>query len=273
MSAPTATVPLAGLRVLVTRSREQAGELTALLSAAGATPLELPAIEIRPAPTGPLDAALLNLDAYDWLILTSVNGVRALFERVDALGLQREVFERVSVAAIGRATAQALEAGGLRVAFVPVRFIAEAVVEGLVALGIDGKRVLLARADIARDTLPDGLRAAGATVDVVVAYQTRPPEGVPDGVVKALHAGEIDAVTFGSPSAVRNTLALVGGEIPRGVTVACIGPITADAATRSGLRVDIVAEEYSMPGLVDALVRFVGARSGGGMSTDDRLRR
>lgn len=265
MSASAPALPLAGLRVLVTRAREQAGDLVALLAAAGATPLVLPAIEIRPAPPGPLDEALRRMDAYDWVVLTSVNGVRAVFERLSALGLSAGIFAGISVAAIGRATAAALEERGVRVDFVPEEFVAEAVVAGLAARGVGGRRILLPRADIARDALPEGLRAAGATVDVVVAYLTRVPEDAPVEPLDALRAGEVDIVTFGSPSAVRNVLALAGGRLPERVTIACIGPITAAAATGLGLRVDIVAEEYSMPGLVEAIARHVAARPGGGM--------
>lgn len=253
-----ATLPLAGVRVLVTRAQEQAGELVALLESAGATPVLLPAIEILPAPAAPLDAALRRLTAYDWLVLTSVNGVRAIGQRMAALAIRPADAPDVSVAAIGRATRTALEEIGFPVEYVPEAFVAEALVEGLVSRGVAGRRILLPRADIARDVLPQGLRAAGAQVDVIVAYRTRAPQQPLGTALSALHAGQIDVVTFGSPSAVRNVVALHGGPFPEGVSVACIGPITAEAATASGLRVDIVAEEYSMPGLVDALARHLG---------------
>jgi uroporphyrinogen-III synthase len=265
VSAPAATLPLAGLRIVVTRARAQADGLSELLRTAGATPLELPAIEIRPAPAGPLDDALRRLDDYDWVVLTSVNGVRAVIDRLDALGIPLDGLGRPGIAAIGPATAAALRGRGIEVDIVPERFVAEAVVEGLVASGVDGTRVLLPRADIARDVLPRGLRAAGAVVDVVVAYETCLPPEVPAPALNALRAGEVDAVTFGSPSAVRNVVELVGGPLPAEVVVACIGPITAAAVRDAGLRVDVVAQAFSMPGLVAALAAWYESRRGGGM--------
>ncbi|RIK36295.1 MAG: hypothetical protein DCC58_19425 [Chloroflexi bacterium] len=260
MNSIASKTTLAGLRVLVTRARDQAEELSQLLRAAGATPLELPAIAITPAPSAPLDAALATLEQYDWVVLTSVNGVQALERRMEAHGIPPEAFAGLQVAAIGRATAAALEKLGIRVAFVPDEFVAEAVVAGLVERGVAGKRVLLPRAEVARDALPQGLEAAGATVDVVVAYRTSLPDDVPAEVLSELLAGNVDIATFGSPSAVRNVLALAGGTLPEPVVIACIGPITAQAARQTGLRVDVVAEEYSMPGLVAALERFVAGQ-------------
>jgi uroporphyrinogen-III synthase len=260
--APESSLPLVGKRVLVTRSKKQAGELTALLQARGAEVLELTAIEIVPAPSEPIDAALERLDSYDWVVFTSVNGVGAVLDRLNALGDVPQRLGVARVAAIGRATAQRLRDAGVDVAFVPEQFVAESVVEGLVAQAVSGKRILLPRADIARDTLPDGLRDAGAIVDVVVAYRTTRPATVQDDVLEAVRRGAIDIATFASPSTVRNTLDLIGGALPEHVIVACIGPITAAAASERGLRVDIEAAEYSIPGLVDAIVAGAGNVSG-----------
>lgn len=263
MSAPAAPRPLAGWRVLVTRAREQAASLSALLGARGADVLELPAIEIVAADPAPLDAAIARLSGYDWVIFTSVNGVDAFFDRLVACGLDAAALGGARVGAIGRGTAERLRARGATVAFVPEQFVAESVVEGMVAQGAGGLRVLLPRADIARDTLPDGLRAAGATVDVVVAYRTRRPTEVNAATVARLRGGEIDAVTFASPSTVRNVLELLGGPLPAHVVVACIGPITAQAARERGLRVDVQGQEYSIPGLVEALCAFADSRTRG----------
>jgi uroporphyrinogen-III synthase len=255
-------MPLSGKRVLVTRSKTQAGALTTLLQARGAQVLELSAIEIVPAPYKPIDAALERLGDYDWVVFTSVNGVAVVLDRLRARGESSDRLNVAKVGAIGRATAQRLRDAGVEVSFVPEQFVAESVVEGLVAQGMSGKHILLPRADIARDTLPNGLRDAGAVVDVIVAYRTTRPAAVQDDVLDAVRSGEVDIVTFASPSTVRNTLDLLGDALPGHVVVACIGPITAAAARERGLRVDIEAVEYSIPGLVDAIVAGVGDVSG-----------
>ena len=260
MSAATSaavTLPLAGRRILVTRAREQAGGLSRHLAACGAEPVELPLIEIVPAPSEPIDEAIRRISNYDWVVFTSVNGVRAFFERVEALGCRGDVLGDAQVAAIGRATAGALEAHGARVDFVPEAFVAEAVVGGLVARGVTGMRVLLPRAAIARDTLPEGLRAAGATVDVVVAYLTRPVADIDPALLDDIRAERLDAITLASPSAVRALATLLGDWRPRRTLVACIGPITARAARDAGFAVGVEAAEYSVPGLVNALVERV----------------
>jgi uroporphyrinogen-III synthase len=261
MSALTASLPLAGLRVLVTRPRAQSASFADALRALGATPVELPAIQIAPAPFGPLDDALERLVDYDWLIFTSVNGVHATFERLRALGGDPAAVA-ASIGAIGRATAEAVRAHGAAVAFVPERFVAEAAVEGLVARGMAGQRVLLPRADIARDTLPDGLRAAGAHVDVVVAYRTLPADEVDASVLAELRSDRFDVLTFASPSTVRSVAALLGETRPRHGVVACIGPITATAARAAGFRVDVEADEYSLAGLTRALAHWRTAGAG-----------
>lgn len=251
--------PLFGKRVLVTRAEGQAGTLSALLRDRGAEPVELPAIRIAP-PQDPaaLDAAIRRLGEYDWVVFSSVNGVDALFARLDALGLDARAFGHGQLAAIGRATTARLRERGLRADFVPERFVAEAVLAGLVERGAADSRVLLPRAEQARDVLPEGLRAAGAQVDVVAAYRTLPPEP-PADVLRRLEAGEIDIITLASSSTARNLLALVKGRttVLNRSLIACIGPVTADTAREIGLRVDVVADEYTIPGLVDALVQVV----------------
>ena len=247
-SASVQNLPLAGKRVLVTRSRHQATALSDQLRQAGAIPVELPVIEIVPSTSGELDAALDRIEQYDWLVFTSVNAVTIVAERLNEVG-------SVQVAAIGDATAAALVECGFAVDLVPDEFVAEAVLQSLVERGVAGKRFLLPRAEIARNTLPEGLRKAGAIVDVVAAYSTRLPASVDQNVLDAILAGDIDIVTVTSPSTVRNLLTLIGGELPSGTTVVCIGPITAEAARKAGLPVDIMAGEYSIPGLVQALIQ------------------
>lgn len=262
MSAPPEiAAPLAGTRVLVTRARAQAGELRERLEVLGAEVLELPVIEIVPAVGAELDAALRRLGVYDWVVFTSVNAVGPLVERLAAVEGAREQLAGRRIAAIGPATAERLRAQGFAVELVPERFVAEALVEALVERGVRGKRFLLPRADIARDVLPEGLRAAGATVDVVVAYRTRAPELVDGATLRRVRDGEVDVITFASPSTVRNLAALLGDELPA-ASVICIGPITAAAAGECGFEVAAEAEEYSIPGLVDTVVRLVGERRG-----------
>ena len=241
-------LPLAGLSVLVTRPRHQAGALSALLRGAGALAVELPVIEIVPVEQSELQQLLRNVADYDWLVFTSVNTVTVIAPQlVNQMPLP-------NIAAIGDATASALRDQGLKVDLVPETFVAESVVDALVERGVAGSRVLLPRAEVARDALPDGLRAAGATVDVVSVYQTRRARNVSPQVLASLQAGEIDVVTFTSPSTVTNLLELTGGTLPAVTRVACIGPVTAEAARDAGVRVDIVAETYTVPGLVEALI-------------------
>lgn len=246
---------LAGLRVLVTRAAGQAGVLSGLLRERGAEPVELPLIQIvPPADPAPLDAALARIEGYHWVVFTSANAVDAVFARLDALGRDARVFDRCRIAACGSGTAARLAGHGLSVDLIPGRFVAEDVRDALIARGVAGQRVLLPRAAQARDVLPEGLRAAGAEVDDVPAYRTVPAP--PSAGLDWLLAGEIDIVTLTSASTARNLAALVGQPERLGRTrIACIGPITAEAARAAGLRVDIIAEEYSIPGLVAALER------------------
>jgi len=261
MSVGTSAVPrpLLGVRIVVTRAAEQADALTTLLRERGAEPIELPVIRIvPPEDTGPLDAALVGAAGYDWLVFTSVNGVDAALARLEDMGRRPVILRGPRIAAIGPATAGRLRDAGLEPAFVPDRFIAEEVLAGLIERGVRGCRVLLARAERARDLLPDGLREAGAEVDVVVAYRTLPGEPSPDALAR-VRAGAVDVVTLTSSSTVRNLASLLGDTLPAiaRARVVCIGPVTADTARELGLRVDAVAEDYSIPGLVDAIVHLV----------------
>ncbi|MBI2955237.1 MAG: uroporphyrinogen-III synthase [Chloroflexi bacterium] len=256
--------PLFGKRVLVTRAREQAGTLSRLLEQRGALPVEAPAVQIEP-PTdpGPIDEAIRRLDGYDWTIFTSANGVKAFMDRLDAAGSDVRALKGVCLCAIGPATAEALKRRGLRIDFVPSEFVAEAIVEGLRGLGVEGKRILLPRAEVAREVLPIELRNAGATVDEVAAYRTTSGLASGSRVARMIADGAIDVVTFTSSSTVRNLLAGLaedeGGSRDRWLdsTVnACIGPITARTAEQLGVRVDVVATEYTVNGLVEAIVEY-----------------
>jgi uroporphyrinogen III methyltransferase/synthase len=249
------TRPLFGRRVLVTRSPEQAGDLSARLRRLGAQPVEFPTIEIQPPESWEsLDAAIARLAEYDWAIFTSANGVRFFWQRLEQAGKDARAFGLARLAAIGPATAQELAGHGLRADLVPSRYVAECL---LAELGpVRGLRFLLPRTDVARPTLAEGLRAAGAGVNEVVAYRTRPVSAQSgDELRRILVEGEIDVVTFTSSSTVRHFVAALGPDacLPEGITVACIGPVTARTAQELGLRVDAVAEEYTLDGLVVAL--------------------
>ena len=249
-------LPLLGKRVLVTRAAEQAGVMSQRLRALGAEPIELPAIAIaRPESFDELDAAIARLSDYRWVVFTSVNAVEAFFARLDAVDKDARAFGSAQIAAVGSATASSLRQFGLRADFVPERFIAEELLAGLLERGAGEGRVLLPRAAQSRDVLPDGLRTAGAEVDDVPVYRTIP--GVPAPQVLArVQAGEVDIVTLTSSSTARNLAALLHGRLAplRRATVACISPLTADAARAAGFRVDIVATNHTIPGLIDAIV-------------------
>jgi len=262
----TSTQPLNGLRVIVGRARHQASALSSGLCYLGAEVLDIPFIEIRkPRSYRPLDTALKNLSAYDWLILTSVNGVDALWQRLRNLGLNRNNLGHLKIAAIGPATKDAIEQHGLKVNVIPKEYVAESVVASLLQK-VKGKKVLLARAKVARDVIPRELRKIGAQVDVAEAYETV----VPVASRKRLHAALISAknrphlITFTSSSTVKNFVALLrngrGRARPRltrqlkGILLASIGPVTSSTLRELGLRVNIEAGKYNIPGLIKAIV-------------------
>jgi uroporphyrinogen III methyltransferase/synthase len=256
------TKPLFGKRVLVTRSREQASALSERLRELGAEPLEYPAIEIAPPKDmTPLDEAIPTLSAYDWLVFTSANGVRALVNRMSEKGTDIEALERPRIAAIGPATAQALQRYGLRVDYMPKVYLAEEIATGIG--DVTGQRILLPRAERAPKHLAQALRGKGAAVDEVTAYRTL-AVGAPDELKALLEDGQIDIVTFTSSSTVRNLVANLPGPTPATVLsrclVACIGPVTARTAKRLGIRVDVVAKEHTIAGLVEAIVTAVAER-------------
>ncbi|HEY8283366.1 MAG TPA: uroporphyrinogen-III C-methyltransferase [Chloroflexota bacterium] len=247
--------PLSGKTILVTRAREQAGALSARLRSFGARVIEFPAIRIEPAADySDLDAALADSARFDWICFTSVNAVAAIDERLRALGNSWADLGAVRMAAIGPATARALRAKGAEVAYMPDTFLADAVAAGLP--DAEGARVLLARADIADRRLVEGLERRGARVEQYVAYRTVPGDEDAPALRQALATGAVDIVTFTSSSTVRNLCQALGGDVATllsGLTVACIGPVTADTARECGLVPTIVAEEHTIGGLVEAI--------------------
>jgi uroporphyrinogen III methyltransferase/synthase len=266
--------PLFGKRVLVTRPREQAGAAASLLRELGAEPVVVPTIELRPPRNrAALGRAVRALRAgeYAWAAFTSANGVDATWDALLAGGGDARAFGGVRIAAIGPATAAALEEHGLRADVVAREFVGEALAKAMLAKmtrarvrsagGVRG-RVLLARAAKARDVLPEALRKAGWRVDVVAAYESHPPKKASVArLARDLAAGRIDAVTFTSSSTVENLCTVLGRGAPgllARTRVASIGPITTQTARRRGLRVDVMAAEYTVPGLIRALAASYG---------------
>ena len=249
--------PLFGMRVLVTRSRQQAGSTSRLLAAQGAAPVELPTIEIAGLEDyAELDAAVARLGAYAWVVFTSVNGVDAVFDRLRAAGKDARAFGGAQVCAIGPATAAALASHGIAADFVPPTYTTESISEGFRRSVIREARVLMPRADIAPATLSDALLRLGVELDEVVAYRTRVPRNAAARAVELLGGG-LDAAVFTSSSTVRNLVELIGGrlEMLSGVRVISIGPVTSGTARELGVEVDVEAVEHTVPGVVDALVR------------------
>jgi uroporphyrinogen-III synthase len=262
VSKVKAEEPLSGWRILTTRASKQSGGLAAPLREMGAEVIEIPTIEIKP-PTSykALDAALKNIAKYDWLILTSVNGVEALFARLKKLRIPPEKLAHLHVAAIGPATQREIENNGLEVAVTPDRYVAEAVVEALKGK-TQAKRVLLVRAKVARDVLPTELRKSGAKVDVAEAYETHVPKGA-KAKLNRLFSNDTsrpDIVTFTSSSTATNFLALLEKDHWHGlreIWLASIGPVTSDTLRQAGFKPNIEALEYTMEGLTLAICKHV----------------
>src|SRR4051794_22662810 len=252
---------LNGKRIIVSRAKEQAGSLSNLLREQGADILEIPFIEIRAAQSyEALDKAIENLLSYDWLILTSVNGVKAFFSRLEKQGKSEADLLHLKIVAIGPATSKAIEKHGIPVDVMPDEYVAEAVVEEL-RTQVKGERVLLVRAKVARDVIPNALRELGARVHVMEAYETVVPESSRKIIQEALQSDKKPyAITFTSSSTVKNFVELVGQEnlksgLLDGVKLASIGPVTSATLRDIGLRVDIEAKEYTIPGLVEAILK------------------
>jgi uroporphyrinogen III methyltransferase/synthase len=267
MVVMTAARPLEGRTIVVTRAAEQASAFTALLERDGARVIEAPTIVIEPPERWqPLDAALAELDSFTWVVFTSVNGVGMVDRRLRAVGRAWADFGHARVAAIGPATAAALEACGVRTEIVPGEYRAEGLVERLRGVVGRGDRLLLPRAAETRDVLVTELRRLGVDVTEVAAYRTRALLGVPGALRAALAAGEVDAVTFTSSSTARNFARLFTDDERRawfaGVAVASIGPITAATAAEHGLTTTVMPSDYTIPALALALARHYGARAG-----------
>ncbi len=255
--------PLFGKRIVVTRAREQASDFKAGLAKLGAECLEFPTISVVPPEKwDALDRALKRLEKYQWVIFTSVNGVKYFFERLTALGRDARKLSGAKVGAIGPKTAQALIDRGIRPDLVPTEYRAEAIAEELKDRDIQGQRFLLPRASIAREALPVTLVDMGAFVDEVPAYRTVKPDHDKEPVKALLEGGRIHMVTFTSSSTVTNFVDMFKGEKQalqewmKSVAVACIGPITAKTAAQNGLSVDVIPGEYTIEALTRAILAY-----------------
>ena len=249
------------MTIMVTRPREQAQAMTALLEQRGAAVYVFPTVEIRLLEDyTAVDAALASSIGYDWLVLTSVNGVEMLARRAAGLGLDLTArFATSQIAAIGPQTAAALQSLGLSVDLMPSQHVGEALAEALIARGVAGQRLLILRSELAREALIEQLEAAGARPEAFAVYTAVPPSDTDvAAAARVLAAGQIDLLSFASASAVENFAACFDVEalpaLLARVRIACIGPITSQRALALLGRVDLQASEYSIPGLVNAML-------------------
>ncbi|MZH02366.1 MAG: uroporphyrinogen-III C-methyltransferase, partial [Nitrospinae bacterium] len=258
-------LPLFGKTVVVTRKGDQAESMIDRLQELGAEPFFFPVIEtIAPDDWSPLDNALNNLSQYQGLIFTSINGVRFFAERLITIGQDIRELKGLRVFTIGPKTAEAVLDLGIKVDVVPENFVAESLISSIGKENIKGKRFLIPRATVAREILPEQLREMGAIVDVAPAYQTVLPSPQVDELSKRLESGSIDIITFTSSSTVKNFLALTGEKLLpaiKNTKIACIGPVTAKTARDARLNVEIVAEEYTVPALLDSIETFFNPNS------------
>ena len=255
------TRPLWGKTVVVTRSRPQASRLVELLAAAGARCLEVPTLEIGPPDDfAPLDQALKDLAQYQWVVFTSANGVAGFMARLLAQGRDLRALGNLKIAAIGPATAESLQAHGLKADVVPAAFKAEVLLEALSPQVTPGSKLLLARAQIAREVLPKGLVKLGVEVTVAPVYRSRLPREIPLEAEAALKEGRVDVLTFTSSATVHKFVNLLGRErfhaLAAGSVVASIGPITSATLKEYGVAPQIEPKDYTIPTLVEAIVDY-----------------
>lgn len=259
-------IPLEGKTVIVTRAASQAADLTTLLESYGANVIICPTIEIRePDNYERLDEALDHLYGYDWLIFTSTNGVEFFLKRLTHRGQQISDLDEIKVCAIGQRTADKLHDAHVHVDLVPSQSTAEGVFAALSEFTggdehLRGLNILLPRAAVGRDVLPEALQKAGARIDIVTTYQTVLPENIDRGKLAAMLAGSGDCIAFTSPSTIKNLAKLfdthdLGKTLPN-IVVACIGSVTTEAATEYGLHVDIQPEIFTTKDLAQAIAAY-----------------
>jgi len=258
--------PLLGRRVVITRARSQASSFAEAVEALGGEALVFPTIEISdPQSYQSLDDAIRQIGTYDWIIFTSVNGVKSLLGRLRHFGKDYRVLDGLKIAVIGPETAKAVASASLHVDIVPGEFCAEAILEKLDPGEMAGKRILMPRAAVARNVLPATLEEWGAIVDVAAAYQTVPAQSNANWLRELFLEGKVDVITFTSSSTVTHFAALFEGErlgdLLARAAVACIGPITRATVESVGIPVDIVPREYTILGLTQAVVDYFNKQS------------
>ncbi|MDY6862640.1 MAG: uroporphyrinogen-III synthase [Thermodesulfobacteriota bacterium] len=252
---------LYGKRILITRSYYQAKELSDLIKNYGGVPIELPSIKIiPPSDWKDLDSALHNIKDYDYLIFTSVNGVKHFFLRFKKMGGKIIDLKDLKVIAIGPKTAEAITSRGLTVSLMPQEYKAEGIIALFSKGEIEGKKLLLPRSKIARKILPEKIKEYGGSIDVVEAYQTVASFESRKEIVSLLENKEIDIIVFTSSSTVKNFAKILEPygkfDLLEDLTIACIGPITAGTVREYGLKVEIIPEKYTIKALVKALVEY-----------------
>ena len=258
------TKPLFGKGIVITRPEAQADEFTSLLHAQGARVINFPTIKIVPPVSyHGLDRAIADLSTYQWIIFTSANGVAFFLKRLKELGRDIRDLKDLRICTIGPGTAAQLEHLGIPVDLVPDEFISEGIVKAFEKINLRRSRILLPRAETARDVIPHGLAKLGTKVDVVTAYRTVSSGKDKAELEKLMKAGKVDVITFTSPSTVHNFMEIMGRNhvMPKGVMIACIGPVTAAAAKKAGLPADIIQERYTIPGLVETLIKYFSQKA------------
>ncbi len=251
------TKPLFGKKIIVTRAREQASTLVEILEEEGAYVIEFPTIEIvEPEDYSELDKAIKNIKTYDWLIFTSVNGVKFFLNRLKYHKKDVRVLDGINICAIGPKTAETFEKFGIIPDFIPEKYQAEYIIEGLEKIGINGKKFLLPRAKVAREILPKKIRELGGNIDVVTVYETKMPDTKKDEVIDMLKNNEIDYITFTSSSTVKNFIEMIENKIEllKNVKLVSIGPITSDTIKSFELTPSIEAKKYTIEGLKEAIL-------------------
>lgn len=252
--------PLFGKKILVTRTRQQASSLSEKIEELGGEAIEFPTIKIeKPETYDEMDKAFGQIEKYDWIIFTSVNGVEAFFDRMRKLDFDVRLLHGAKLCAIGPATAKALDDMGFNIEYVPAEYRAEAIVEGLKDKIRPGDSILLPRADIAREVLVEELEKLGACVDNIHVYRTVVPEQDRDKLLEILRENKVDAITFTSSSTVKNFIQILGEENKgwlENIALAVIGPITEETLEQQGLRAAIRAHEYTIDGLVHAIIKY-----------------
>lgn len=266
--------PLWGKKILVTRSRKQASTLVQKIQSLGGIPVEFPTIEIVKEPDlGELKIAQNNLNKYNWLVFTSVNAVDIFFDELFANNHDIRDLYGIKLCAIGPATGDRLRYKGLKVDLMPEEYIAEGILRAMSRLCTAGERVLMPRASGARDILPKTLRDQGLKVDEIIIYSAQPTGGRRNDMAENIEAGDIDYLTFTSSSTVQNFVDIIGADkvplLKDKVTIACIGPVTADKAKESGLAASFIAKKYTIDGLLEAILNDVASKQG--RENDDRM--